>query len=49
MEVSMQKIKPPDDTTVKTLPYYRQKKEQKAAHPRAMLSFKIAEFANFMI
>ena len=28
---------------------HRQKREQKAAHPRAMLSFKIAEFANFMI
>ena len=26
---------------------HRQKREQKAAHPRAMLSFKIAEFAKF--
>ena len=26
-----------------------EKREQKAAHPRAMLSFKIAEFANSMI
>ena len=28
---------------------HRQKREQIAAHPRAMMSFKIAEFENFMI
>ena len=28
---------------------HRQKREQKAAHPRAMLSFKTAEFANLII
>ena len=28
---------------------HRQKREQETAHPRAMLSFEIAEFANFMI
>ena len=28
---------------------HREKKEQKAAHPRAMLNFKVAEFANSIL
>ena len=28
---------------------HRQKREQKAARPRAMLNFKVAEFANFIM
>ena len=27
---------------------HRQKREQKAAHPRAMLNFKVAEFEKFI-